>query len=191
MYEVLTCKKTKTLENNAKKAGFSSIFFIDNDNTILIKTNNTNELIRKISSLSAKKKKIIVFGSTDEINRIAVDDKRVSMLLQPEAEKNKDFMHYRNSGLNHVLCKLSSANNTAIGFSYDAVKSTKSTKRADLLARMMQNTRLCRKYKTKIVLASFGKKISSPYALKSFGATIGMSTKQIKDSLEHAKSIFD
>lgn len=191
MYEVLTCKKTKALENNAKKAGFSRVFFIDNEDIVLIKTNDTNELRKKISSFSSKNKKIIVLGSTDEINRISVEDKRVSMLLQPEAEKTKDFMRYRNSGLNHVLCKLAVRKNTAIGFSYFAVKLAKGLKRADLLARMMQNARLCRKYKTKIVLASFGKKVSSTYTLKSFGATIGMSTQQIKQSLESALEVFD
>ena len=190
MFEILITKPSKKLENEAKKAGFLKVFFIDQKEAILIETSNKEELRREISSLYAKKKKIIVLGSTDEINRIAVEDKRVLMLLSPEAKKTKDFMKYRNSGLNHVLCKLAAKNNVLIGISLDSIISTKGIERAEKLGRIMQNIYLCRKYKAKVILASFGNKPSTPYILKSLGSTLGMSTNQVKQSLENASKTF-
>ncbi|MFC1686122.1 RNase P subunit p30 family protein [Nanoarchaeota archaeon] len=190
MFEVLLTKRTKKLENDAKKAGFDRVFFIEEEGIVLLKTTNKEELRREITRAASKKKRIIVFGSTDEINRIAVEDKRVSMLLSPEKDKSKDFMKYRNSGLNHVLCKIATKNNIAIGIAFESIKSSKGLERAEKIGKMSQNVALCNKYKTKIVLASFSKKISSPHILRSFGFVIGMSTNQIKQSIENAEIVF-
>ena len=122
MFEVLLTKGTKKLESVAKKAGFNKVFFIDQKDIVLIKTNDKEELRKEISRANSKQKIIIILGSTDEINRIALEDKRVSMLLSPESDKTKDFMKYRNSGLNQVLCKLAVKNNSFIGISFDSVR---------------------------------------------------------------------
>ncbi len=190
MFEVLLTKKSKKIENEAKKAGFDRVFFIDSPDFALINTDKGEELRRQISSNTAKKKKIIILGSTDEINRIAVEDKRVSMLLMPEARRSKDFIRYRNSGLNHVLCRSANRNKVAIGISLESVKSTKGIERAEKMGKIMQNIALCRKYNTKIVLASFNEEPSTQNILRNFGLSIGMSTKQAKDSLENAKDFF-
>ena len=187
MFEVLISKKSKKLEDESKKAGFGKTFFIDGEKAVLIKTDRKEELRRQISSASSKGKKIIVYGNNDDINRISVEDKRVAILLSPEFVRNKDFMHYPNSGLNQVLCKLAKKNGIAIGVSFSDIKSLKGKEKSERLGRIMQNVDLCRKYKNEIVLASFGKKPSSPYALRSFGFLIGMTTDQLKESLENAE----
>lgn len=190
MFEVLITNQNKELEEQAKKAGFESVFFIDNERIVLIETGNKEDLRKRIASANAKNKKIVVMGSNDEVNRIAAEDKRVSVILHPEISRKEDFIHYRNSGLNHVLCRSMKNNGVAMGISYDSIKSLNGQKKAEAIGRIMQNIRLCRKYKTPIVLASFGKSPSSPYTLKSFGASLGMSTSQLKDSLENAKIAF-
>ena len=190
MFEVLLTKGTKKLESVAKKAGFNKVFFIDQKDIVLIKTNDKEELRKEISRANSKQKIIIILGSTDEINRIALEDKRVSMLLSPESDKTKDFMKYRNSGLNQVLCKLAVKNNSFIGISFDSVRASKGLKRAEKIGKILQNAYLCRRYGAKIILASFGKKPYSPHILRSFASSIGMSTNQAKQSLENAAKLF-
>jgi len=185
-FEVLIGNEVKKIEDLAKALGFDGVFFIDQKKIILIKTENKDELRKEISRASSKGQKMVVLGATDEINRIAVSDKRVSILLAPESTRTKDYMHYRSSGLNHVLCKLAIQNGVAIGIGFDAIKSAKGKDRADRIGRTMQNIDLCRKYKTPMILASFGKKPSDPYALRSFGLSLGMRTDQVKSALEQA-----
>lgn len=189
MFEVLLANKSKKLEDEAKKAGFSKVLYIDQKNIVLIQTDNKEELRKQISRAYSKKQKIVVLGSTDEINRIALEDKRVSILLGPEFAKKKDFMKYRNSGLNHVLCRLANKNKIAIGISMSSIKDAKKQERAEKIGRLMQNIALCKKYDTITVLASFGKKVSSPYILRSFGLSMGMSTEQSKKSMNSAHSL--
>ena len=190
MYEVLISKANKKLEQEGLKRGFEKVFFIDEDKFSLLSSNDLDHIRREISRAGSKGKKIILWGSTDQINRIAVEDKRVSMLLSPEEKRKGHPLHFRDSGLNEVLCKLALKSNVAIGISFSAVKSLKGKNRAERIARIMQNIELCRKYGAKIVLASFGKKLSDSYSLRSFGSSLGMSTEQVKDSLESAKAIF-
>src|SRR3989338_6580410 len=88
---------------------------------------------------------IIVQGGDDTLNRAVVSSRYVDILLDPHLGSRKDFMHQRNSGLNHVLCALAKENNVAIGFSFSSILHAE--KRAVLLGRIMQNILLCRKYK--------------------------------------------
>ncbi len=189
MFEVLISKKSKISEEKAKKAGFTRVVFIDQKDFILIATDSLEELRKEISSASSKGKTIAVLGSNDEINRVAVSDKRVSILLSPERTRKRNFMHYRDSGLNQVLCELASKNKVLIGVDFSSVKKLKGLERAERIGKIMQNIDLCRKYKTKMVLASFGKKPSDPYTLRSFGLSLGMSTDQLKESLESASEL--
>ena len=181
---------SKDLKEKSEKLGFKPIVL---DKNLIIKTDSRNELMSKISSLSAKKLPIIVLGSTDEINRMALEDKRTDMLLDPEETRKKDFMKWRNSGLNHVLCKLAEKNNIKIGISFSRLNRMGSEEKSLKIGKIMQNIRLCRKYKAKIVLASFAeseKDLLSGYELKSIGLILGMTPQQVNESLENAGEIF-
>ena len=94
----------------------------------------------------------IVIGGDEKKNRKAVEDKNVDILLSPEKNREKDFMHSRDSGLNQVLCKLAKKNKVAIGFNFNDVLMSKN--RSVILGKMMQNVRFCRKYKVKMVIVS-------------------------------------
>ena len=190
MYDVLISKPKKFKESELKELGLEEVFFITPENSLVIGTENMEEMRRSVSSAHSKKKIIIILGSNDEINRIALDDKRVSMLLSPERMKKKDSMHVRNSGLNHVLCDLAAKNKVFIAINYSEFKKMKGKEGAERLGRVMQNVELCRKSNAQIILASFGKKPSSSYDLRSFAMSIGMTTDQAKKSLENAKEIF-
>jgi len=191
MFDILISKPKKFKKEQLDELGLDEILFLTPQNSVIIDTENKEELRRSVSSAHSKQKIIIIKGSDDEINRIAVEDKRVSGLLSPERRRRKDSLHARNAGLNHVLCDLAAKNDVAIGIDFSEIRKLKGKERALRLGRVMQNISLCRKSKTSMVLASFGKKPSSVYDLRSFAFSLGMTTDQAKQSLENAKKIFE
>ena len=116
----------------------------------------------------------IIIGGTDKKNRNAVENKNVDVLLSPEKGRTKDFMKFRNSGLNQVLCKLANKNKVGIGFNFDDVLNSEN--KINLLGKMMQNVKLCKKYKIKMNIFS---KDRSESDLKSFGVVLGMHPSEI------------
>ena len=137
--------------------------------------------LRSVPKIGNKEKLIVVQGGDDDINRIALSSKHVDILLDPHLGWRRDFMHQRNSGLNHVLCHLAKENNVAIGFSFSSVLHTKD--RAFVLGRIMQNIRLCRKYKLTIVIGSFAGdpwEIRSEKDLQAFFKVLGMTGKEVQ-----------
>ena len=88
-----------------------------------------------------------------------------------ELLEQKDHTHYRKSGLNQVLCKLAAQKNVKIGFAFSTILNTTGQKQAILLGRIMQNIKLCNKYKIKIHIVSFAK---DKYEMKSANDTKSM-----------------
>ena len=130
----------------------------------------------------------IVEGISEEKNRKTVENKQVDILVAPERVGRKDRLNQRDSGLNDVLCKLAKENDVAIGFSFSDLLNSKY--RAVVLGRMMQNVRLCRKYKVRMVLASFAHDpwdMRSAYDLLAFGQVLGMTPKEATIALNFAK----
>ncbi|MDP1694611.1 MAG: RNase P subunit p30 family protein [Candidatus Woesearchaeota archaeon] len=130
----------------------------------------------------------IVEGISEEKNRKAVENKQVDILLAPERIGRKDRLNQRDSGVNDILCKFARDNDVAIGFSFADLLNSKF--RAVLLGRMMQNVRLCRKYKVRMVLASFAKdpwEMRTAYDLLAFGQVLGMTPKEATIALNFTK----
>jgi len=197
MYDIVFAgNDRKGFEKKAKQLGFKSILSVEDfgkdqgADIVLIDVTDVKELRKQIAKSKRKYKMIVVRGSTDEINRTSIESNQIDVLLSPEYSRRQDFMHYRNSGLNQVLCKAASKNNIAIGISLNEFKKVKDEKeKAMKLGRIMQNIRLCSKYKTKILLASFSEtpeQMVSASDLKDFALAIGMGTKQAQESLKTA-----
>ncbi len=101
-----------------------------------------------------------------------------------ESSPKKDYIHSRRSGLNQVLCKFAAKNNVVVAISFSSVLNSKN--RAQLLGRMMQNIRMCSKYRVSTAIASFASDpydMRSPHDLQSFLLSFGMNTKKAKDSI--------
>ena len=180
----------ESLKEQSKNMGFKPIVL---DKKLIIRTDKKDELMRKVSSYSAKNLPVIVLGSTDEINRAVLEDKRVDMLINPEELRKKDFSKWRNSGLSHVLCKFAAQNDIKIGIRFSSLCNLNKDEKSLRMGKIMQNIRLCRKYDVKLVLASFAdseSELLSPYELKSFGISLGMTPEQANKSLETAAEIF-
>ncbi len=146
-------------------------------------------LIADSKNISKAKKlsKIVIYKSTGN-DRHAIEKSKANVIFDLETIAARDSMHHRNSGLNQILCKLANKNNVMIGFSFSTILNEEGVIRSQILGRIMQNIRLCRKYKVKIIIASFAEK---PYDmrpcpdLKSVFISLGMHPTEAKDSLEN------
>ena len=142
-------------------------------------------LIRRIGYSN---KILAVKSSNDEVSRSALENKNIDILLSSELSNQKDFIHFRNSGLNQVLCKIAKKNNVALGFSFSDL--INSEKKELILGRMIQNVSLCKKYKVRMVLGSFANKdieIKNRSELMSFGKILGMNGNEINHALNFKK----
>ena len=113
-------------------------------------------LVSSINNLNKQVKKDyfnVVIGGNYELNKRILETKHVNLLLDPEPLE-KDFMNYKNSGLNQVLVKLAKSKNIGIGFSLSRLLKLNKLDRARLLGKIMQNIILCNKYKVKIFILS-------------------------------------
>lgn len=128
-----------------KNLNFSRIIRVN-----LIKANSIKELRKKVD---IEKGLVIVDVNSEEICKAALLNKKVDVIINQEKVFKRDHLHYRQSGLNQVFLNLAKKNNIAIGFSFNEILKNKN--RPLLLGRMIQNIKLCRKYKVKFMLASF------------------------------------
>jgi len=89
--------------------------------------------------------------------------------------------------MNQVLCKIAAKNETQIVVPIREILSLKGRERAQVLGRVMQNVRICKKYKVGVKLASFA---HTPYQMKgvkelaSFGTVLGMDSSMVKKGIE-------
>ena len=92
------------------------------ENKLNIKTRKIELIKSGMSQIRNKIQKednlVVVLGGEDSVNRFAVENKKVDILLSPENNNKRDFLFFRNSGLNQVLCKFAHKNNVAIGFNF-------------------------------------------------------------------------
>jgi RNase P/RNase MRP subunit p30 len=145
----------------------------------MISTKNLNEVRKQIHQLKKQKKQIIIQADTPEFNRKILENPDIDLILDLEFHERKDFMKQRDSGLNEIMCKLAAKNRIKIGINLKRLKKLKEKDKAIILARIIQNIKLCRKNKTPITI--YPKTSSSKQEIKSFLMTLGASTQQIKD----------
>ncbi len=166
-----------------KDKAFEEKLNINTELIDIIKENNIESIRKRIKQ---SKEPIIVLADNDILNRQIAETKKLDILLSPEINRNKDFFHFRNSGLNQVICKLLNKNNIAVAFSFSLILNANSEERASLLGKMQQNAKLCKKYKVKVKIATFAKnkwELRNKAALESFGKILGLNDIDIKKAL--------
>jgi ribonuclease P/MRP protein subunit RPP1 len=120
-------------------------------------------------------------------DRAVMEKKDVDLIYGLEEAQKKDFMHHRASGLNQVLCAIAKKQGIIIGFSLSSLIHSSGMVRAQIMGRMMQNIRFCRKYK---LLAAFCSFASSPYQMRApldmvaLAESIGMSPGEARNALK-------
>lgn len=120
-----------------------------------------NRNINKVRSRIENAKAFIAFKSFGN-DRFAIEKSRADMVFAFEENPKRDFIHQRASGLNHILCRLANENNVFIGFSLNSILNSEN--KFIILGRIMQNIKLCKKFKAKTIVASFARK---PFEMRS------------------------
>ena len=192
MYD-LTKAKNKEMQAFAKRVGFKDIFLISSD----VKDADAF-LIEKVKDykkevLKARKRfvLVIVSGNGDVKRNREIVEASPDVLLSPSLGK-RDFMKERNSGLDHIICKIAAKNKVAIGIHFNEILYASEKQRAVILGRIMQNIKLCRKYKVGMLLATFASSLLEMRAVQdliAFAQAIGMTPVEAKKSLSMAAEI--
>ena len=168
----------------AGKLGYDSLMFVYSNAGKIPKAMPKSKIKIKVGILAgekeiqkAKKKcDAVLFKSTGD-DRWVFEKSDADIIFGLEEAQKKDYMHHRASGLNQVLCKIAEKKKKTIGFDFSSVLNSNGMLRAQIMGRMMQNARFCRKYKVKTVLASFAKSpygMRAPKDLEAFGKVIGL-----------------
>ena len=145
-----------------------------------INTTNLNQARKEIQALKKQNKEIVVQAQDDTFNRKILENKDVDILLSPELHDRKEKLKQRDSGLNEFLCKLAKKNNIKIGINITEIKKLEKKEKSKILARIIQNIKLCNRTKTQIIL--FPKSKHKKQNILSFFLTLKGSTEQAKQS---------
>ncbi|PIN95001.1 hypothetical protein COU53_01410 [Candidatus Pacearchaeota archaeon CG10_big_fil_rev_8_21_14_0_10_30_48] len=151
----------------------------------LINEKDIGKIGQIISSIINSGEKIVVLAGNEEFNRKVLEKKDIDVLLFSNLY-GKDKLKQRDSGLNQVLCKLANKNDIAIGVDLKQLDSGSDFDKSVYLARLMQNIRLCKKFKVKMIIINV--KENNKKDLNSFLLTLGMDTKMAKSAVENSFS---
>jgi len=143
---------------------------------ILIYENDFDKARKQIQKNAGEK--IIFSSDNEETNRKVLEKEDIDVLLLNQAGK-KDSQKQRNSGFNHIMAKLAKKKNIVIGINLDEIIKSSEKEKAVILARVIQNIRICNKNKLKMKFIYKNQK-RNLYDLKSLGLILGMPTNMIK-----------
>jgi len=124
-------------------------------------------------------KKIIFSTSDDELNRKILEKEHIDILLLMLSNR-KDRMKQRDSGFNQVLAKIAKSKEVTIGINLDEILNADKSDKAEILARVRQNIKLCNKNKLKMEFVS-QKNEKDKHDLKALGLSLGMPTWMTKE----------
>jgi len=176
-YELLFHEKANNPEI-LKQLGFHSFI-----RTRVIKPRSVKELKKQCHK---KPDEIILLESLNyKLNRYAVEHNFVDGLINVEHNAREDALHYKRSGLDDVLCEFMSKRKISYVINFNALLNTSGETRARILGRMKQNTKLCLKHDTPILITSGARnayELRSASVLGSFACLLGMNKKQVKQS---------
>jgi RNase P/RNase MRP subunit p30 len=144
----------------------------------------TVKKIKNLKELRKLKKTDINIIKGSKFNREVLENKYTDILLDPYAYIKKDSLHHRNSGLNHILCKIAYRNKKIIALSFSEI--LKNKKRENIFERIKQIIKLCRKYKINIIFSSFAEnkwEMRDAKDLLNFAIFIGMTPGEAKKAL--------
>ncbi len=127
----------------------------------------------------------VAIAEASENSRDTIEKYSPNIVYNLELSERKDFAKVRNSGLDKPTCQFARENSVIIAFSFSTVLNAANQQK--LLGRIIQNIKLCRKYRAKTAIASFATEpysMRSPHDLKSFLLSFGMDTASAKKSME-------
>ena len=173
MEDYVLMKKSAEIEKLASELGFTKVHFLEND-FVVLKGKNPKELLKEIRNARDKKLKTAFKANSEEMLRFALEKMPVDIVYGMELIHSKDSVHFVRGGLDQVLCTLAAEKGKIIAFSFTEILN--SSERAKLLARIMFNLKLCRKYRVPIAWGSFAStrmEMRSAKDLQALGRVLG------------------
>lgn len=150
--------------------------------TCIIRETNFSKIreIIKKQKQENPKQPVLVVSKDDDLSRKILEKTQTNILVILQAQR-KDFQKQRNSGFNHVLAKIAKKNNIQIGICLDEIIKSKGKEKAEILARVIQNIDLCKKFKVQMQFCGEYSAIKNIYDKKALGLTLGMPTWMTKN----------
>lgn len=149
----------------------------------LINKENFLEIRKELNQVD-KTKNTIVVGKTDELNRKILEDGRANFLLFDKFSESNKKLKQRESGLNHILCKIAKKNNISFIFDFKLLLEKEDKKLSSNISAISQNIKLLKKQD--IMFLFIGIKNIDRTALKSFLLTLGADTQTAKYCSENS-----
>jgi len=118
---------------------------------------------KEIKQAKAKTQYVLV-AADPERNVAIIEHEKPWLLYGFEFQTRKDFLHHRNSGINHILASLMKENNVQYGFPFNELLRLSLEQQGIVLGRLQQNMMIAKKYKVETVIASFA---HSPFEMRS------------------------
>lgn len=140
----------------------------------MINTTNLKEAQKLIEKYKKEGKEVTVKAQDIDFNREILENKKVNMLVLNH-KLGKDKLKERNSGLNHILCKIARENNITLAVNLEELNTENKKEKAEILARIIQNIKLIKKYKNKLKILNS----QDDYNTKSLLLILGMPTDMI------------
>ncbi len=146
----------------AEKLGIRQLLFLYSPQSFKLGKNSailcTHQQLKE-----AKKKTQFVFVRA-EANVRKLVEQRPYAVFGFEYLENKDSFHQRRSGMDHVLARIMADTDVAYAFSFADLLNAPSYMQPIILGRLYQNCMLAKKYKVKVIIASFA---SEPFMMRS------------------------
>jgi len=158
-----------------------------------INANNVNKLINLSSSLRQKFDLIMVNGTSDyNINKKLLEKMDIDVFI-PYVESEKDFMHWRNSGINNVLVDILSKRKIALCIDLSFLSFQNCTgdskcmnNKIKILGRVIQNIRFCNKRNCDFCVTFLPSKLRdfrNAFDVRALLLVLGMKTQNINPAL--------
>ena len=151
----------------ADKLGFKEVIFLYDElgkkpvkgeqGNIKIHTAGLIKTVNKIPKV--KKNFDYVFALA---TRVFFENRQVRYLIDAETDSKEDLLYQKRAGLDDIMCRLAEEKNKVIVF--NAKLLTQTNLNINILGRLLQNSRLCRKHKVKTMVATFA---TSPLEMRA------------------------
>ncbi|MFT4868105.1 MAG: ribonuclease P/MRP protein subunit RPP1 [Candidatus Nanohaloarchaea archaeon] len=142
-YDLCIRNKSDKVVEKMQKLGWT----VDSElETVFLEADDWGELKRKIGENREKADVLVFRGGDEKLNRKAVEDPRIDILLHPEKGR-------KTSGFNHVLAKEASKNSVALGLDFKMLDTSNKT-RSHIFRHWQRNLMLCEKYDAPYVITS-------------------------------------
>ena len=150
---VIPTNNENTFVAMAEKLGTKELLFLYSVQNFKYEKNN-GVICSPAQLKEAKKKTSTVFVKAEGDVRKLIEQKPYAV-YGFEYLENKDSFHHRRSGIDQVSAKIMADNDVAYAFSFSDLLNAPPYMQSIVLGRMYQNLMIAKKYKVKVIFASF------------------------------------